>query len=876
MATAQPITIAGPSGARLYGGKFGPATVSGASSIGSLLASGSISSPPMLSGDAAILDLAATGGLSQNAATVVAGSAALADLIATGGLGQNPITNLTGSAALDVVTAGGGMAVAGTDDWTERSTEGGVVRADPLNTSTKLVATASISPSQWLLANGTQDHVTLDVDGWRHAVLNADETASGDVGVYFGDVQTFGPGSTLWVAFEVWAPPEFVWSPWKFLAGSGGGANKLAILSDSASSNRPNEVVVQTNFAAGQVNGYWQDTDLSGGTTTTALTDVGYSSAVNSSDFRRQPAVDRGANPFTGNNPDTGAAWSTYQQQRARYGLLYSAQSEAEFARGYGDPFSGGVRHVPSEWNAIIMRLAIGNWGTPSSRWTLWRARQGQAPELIHDQGGVQLGNGPAYNCLWLTPYTSNREAGGRKVASRSSPISGLSISAAAGLSTPIGAGTLEYNASTGRVRWQGAGESFGTARGFSAANGILTRPVKSSNSDSYLIVTADPALLPSSGTVTETVTIADGRPDTYVKYRRPIISRRTIKAPGGFVPTTGALQAAAAGMTSGQWLNASSLVTGLGNFTGGTGASGSRLTYGFRFERDEVNRRWLIYMSDHSEAGRFVIFNEATGAFTVDHLPSWANPGPGLAIHPYCHPVYIQKTGKYYMRDTQSTELRRWDGGTTWTVVDIPNLFSPTAAAGHCHHEALNRLVICQNENGTQGSIVGMNVDTGAWQTYADQTLFMTDISNTHNFAVYNRNSQIAWMGGGTTDAGPPNRYTYTLNAAASVQAADLIPTALGNVGPSGDFSLAVPNPANGNFIVIRDGSTWYDFNATTRAFSVRSGSSFPGPRLADSDPAAGGMAGTTACPIYEWGVIALLNAYSRTQPAQLWLYKP
>lgn len=870
MATAQPIVIAGPSNTRLYAGKFGPAVVSGGAVLDGPQAGGGMAqASAALSGGATMADMAAAGGMGQNPATNLSGGATLDGVTAGGTLATNPATNLSGGATLDGLAAGGGMSVAGADDWTERSTEGGVVLADPLNTSTKLVATASISPTQWLLANGTQDHVTLDGDGWKFDVLNSDGTASGDVGIYFGNLQTFGPGSTLWAAFEVYAPPEFVWSPWKFLAGSGGGSNKLSILSDSAASNRPNEVVVQQNYTAAQVNGYWQD-----GASSSVLTDVGYSSAVNSSDIRRQPAVDRGANPFTGNNPDTGSAWSTYHQQRARYGLLYSAQSEAEFARGFGDPFSGGVRHVPNEWNTIIMRLSIGNWGTASSRWTLWRARQGQAPELIHDANGITLGSGPAYNCLWLTPYTSDRQSGGRKVASRSSPISGISISAAAGLSTPIGAGTLEYNASTGRVRWQGNGESFGTARGFSAANGILTRNVKSSNSDSYLVVTADPALLPSSGTVTETVTIADGRPDTYVKYRRPIISRRTIKAPGGFVPSTGALQAAAAGMASGTWLNASSLTTGLGIFTGGVGASGSRLTFGYQFCRDDVNKRWLIHIGDHNEDAYFAIFNEATGAFTIDHTPSWGAgmTGSGTARHMYAHPVYIQKTGRYYTRGTQTRILRRWTSGTTWTDVNITPLAYNSAAAGHCFHEALDKLLVFQLENGVNGAMVAMDPVAETWTTLvsgASSTLAGT--GDPHNFCTYNRNSGIAWFGGGN---GSDN--TWTINAAGTIQAAAALPGALGSLGPSSSYALAIPNPANGNFLVILDGTTWYDFNATTRTYSVRSGSAFPGSRLAQFDGSAGGMAGAIACPIWEWGVIAILSAYSRTQPAQLWLYKP
>lgn len=779
--------------------------------------------------------------------------------------------SLSSVQSVPAITQVASAASSGVDaDWIARSTEPGVVRAHDFLTSEKLVPTLNIGPNAWVLQNGLQDHITQAADGWRIDIRNTDDTGRGDIGFYFGDRATFGPGDTLWLAYDLWGPPEYTWAPWKYDTANVGGAHKLSILSNAASSNVANEIVAQMNYRANQIMGYYQD-----GNSTSALVEINpFVTSVNNVDIRRQPSFDRQtATPLTGVNPD-GGAWTPWQQERARYGLLYSGQSAPEFADGYGDPFSSGIRQMPNEWNTIIMRVAIGNWGSFNSRWTMWHARQGQAPRMVHDAVNIRLGNAARYDTLWLLAYVSRGLPGGRKVASRTNPIPGLSIMGHAGLSTPIGSGTLEYNASTGRARYQAAGQSFGTAYGFSQANGILTRSIKSSGADSYLIVTADPAQLPSSGVVTETVTIADGRPDTFVTYRRPIVSRRTIKAPGGFVPSTGALQAAAAGMASGTWLNASSLTTGLGIFTGGVGASGSRLTFGYQFCRDDVNRRWLLHIGDHNEDAYFAIFNEATGAFTIDHIPSWGAgmTGSGTARHMYAHPVYVQKTGRFYTRGTQTRILRRWVSGTTWTDVNITPLAYNSAAAGHCFHEALDKLLVFQLENGVNGALVAMDPVAETWTTLvsgASSTLAGT--GDPHNFCTYNRNSGIAWFGGGNG-----SDKTWTINAAGTIQAAAALPGALGSLGPSSGYALAIPNPANGNFLVILDGTTWYDFNATTRTYSVRSGSAFPGSRLAQFDGSAGGMAGAIACPIWEWGVIAILSAYSRTQPAQLWLYKP
>ena len=109
-----------------------------------------------------------------------------------------------------------------------------------------------------------------------------------------------------------------------------------------------------------------------------------------------------------------------------------------------------------------------------------------------------RLGAGPDYNTLWLLPYVTNRIAGGRKVGSRTNSITGTEI-LTVGLGTPIGAGTLEYNAATQRFRWLGIGEAFGTARGFSAANGKLTINVTSGGAtESYIVLRVTPGSLPA------------------------------------------------------------------------------------------------------------------------------------------------------------------------------------------------------------------------------------------------------------------------------------------------------------------------------------------------------------------------------------------
>lgn len=436
-------------------------------------------------------------------------------------------------------------------DWIARSTAAGVIYADrlqtTLTTSTNTARPASNVAHIW--ADGTESHVTLDttikVNGaaasQRIAVLNTDGSNSGSIRVYWGGaggVNDIGNGETVWVSFRVRQPAAHAYQPWLPSVSS---AHKLAINSAYMGSNQANEIVFQQNYQAGQIDGYRRRQSGSGSDFDAFA--VSYSSAANASDVRSQASVDRGANRLTGVNPDDGSSWGTdtWAQQRAQYGSLYSARSSpgaANYRAGFGDPWTGGFRAYHDEWLTLTIRIVVGTFGTDSSRVTAWAARDGQSYTQLWDKTNDSLGNAsaPAYNTIWLLPYATSRTAGGRRVTSRTNNITGAEI-LVCGNSTPVGTGTLTYTASTGRFTWAGNGESSGTARGYSAANDILILNVTSgSASDSFIVVKVTPSSLPA-GNASDTVTISDGRADTYINYNDVIVSTQAINAPGGFAP---------------------------------------------------------------------------------------------------------------------------------------------------------------------------------------------------------------------------------------------------------------------------------------------------------------------------------------------------
>jgi hypothetical protein len=445
--------------------------------------------------------------------------------------GTSPISTASGISIRIVDTAAA--------DWVARSTATGVVYASRLDTALSLNNSTILPGANTTNINTQASHFSLDTTykpsgstaSQRITCLNTDGADSGTIRCYFGATQTFGNGSTMWFSFRVRYTEQYAWQFWQPTETRG---PKLAIMSHYGSSNQVNEIVPDLRNL-NQIDCYWQD-----GNSTAVVSDVAYSSAGNSSDVRSQPPLDRGANLLTGTNPDTGAAWTTWQQQRAQYGHLYSAYSSpgsAETRLGLGDPFSGAVRMVPGEWMTITVRVIIGTFGLFNNRLTVWAARENQAYQKTVDAVNIRLGAGsPDYNTLWLLPYVSNRVAGGRQIGSRTSNITGIDLYTV-GPSAPIGAGTLSWNATTQRLTWAGNGETAGTAVGFSSSNGILVRNVCSGTSTNSFVV-AKLTGTPPVTNQTDTVTIVDGRPDTFVNYADVIVSSQPINAPGGYVPS--------------------------------------------------------------------------------------------------------------------------------------------------------------------------------------------------------------------------------------------------------------------------------------------------------------------------------------------------
>ncbi len=437
-----------------------------------------------------------------------------------------------------IPSSGGG----GSGWWSTESTKPDVVFANRFNTQGAVDTYAFQDGFQPRLPTFDNTEYPPDSSGGslRFEVQNSDTTGAGLAKIPFG--VDFVEGDTFYVLFRYKAPLSYSMQP-RPTTEEG---PKIAIVSHTQGSNQTNEFVIQNNFYYASITGYHRTGNAQGAQDYNKDgLQVGVATGLNGTDFREPSGVNRASTdhdaafviyPLTGNNPDTGSTWSTADQDRAKYGALYGAYSNpgvADYRRGLGDPISGAYRYWP-EWITIIQRIQLVAFGDDGNRWTVWAERQGGQPYLLWDLQNTIIGVGQsAINAIWPNAYQSLGQAGGRQITGRTNNIGGVTL-ITCGLSTPIGDGTLEYNATTQRFRWKGSGESYGTARGFSVANGKVFLNVISTG-DSYVIAyVTNAGALPSSGTVEDTVTIADGRPTIHSNYADFMVSRSAIETPNG------------------------------------------------------------------------------------------------------------------------------------------------------------------------------------------------------------------------------------------------------------------------------------------------------------------------------------------------------
>lgn len=339
--------------------------------------------------------------------------------------------------------------------------------------------------------------------------------------------------------------------------------------------------------------------------------------------------------------------------------------------------------------------------------------------------------------------------------------------------------------------------------------------------------------------------------------------------------PTDTELAKLAATLQPGQWAQLESAAgRELFQSAEGEGAGGIRNPYATKFAFDPATRRFLFIDGDHDAQDHFFVYDEFDDAWTEGPPLPWT-VAEGAAIHGYEHNVFVPELGAFFFRKHRGMELMRWNGGSDWSEIPLsPGLGYASAASGIAWFPELGRIVVFQNENGSNGALLGIDPATGAQTTLVsayDDPPLLAGSGDYHNFAHYDPVAELVWFGGGNEV-----RTSWTIDADGVVTPMPPIPEATGGIGPGNRMSLPVDNPNNGGFLVFQDRTTYYDFDPG-------GGGSWTAHTDADNeiwatdvhDPTETAY-GTQACPRADLGVIVFIKGVSRSQPAQMWLYRP
>ena len=314
----------------------------------------------------------------------------------------NLTCNGTGGSDSDSVTVtvtSGGGGNPQTSDWLDRSTAAGVLMASRFDTEAEVLNFRTSSKQEnivWDTSLKTSGNGSM-----KFNIYNTDTTSSGNWKRYLSDDQRqFGPGDEFYVQYRQYIPAYLISHKFKGTQYSGiySQGFKSSIISHYPNSNTNFEVVIQNSGQFGYIQGYHQD-----GNSTAVKWSESVSTACQSSDFRHQPAIDHG--PQNIGTP--------CENDRARYGGLYSYLASQGGDRGDPDPLTGAFVYEKDAWITILQHVRVSPQGYGASNNVIetWAARDGEDYVLLASLNDVKFGTSGNFDTLWLLNYRSKGQA---------------------------------------------------------------------------------------------------------------------------------------------------------------------------------------------------------------------------------------------------------------------------------------------------------------------------------------------------------------------------------------------------------------------------------------------------------------------------------
>ena len=286
-------------------------------------------------------------------------------------------------------------------DWIARSTAPGVVYANDFRTQAEF--DEGVFPDSRVL-NVTWDPTRAVTGGHsiRFAIKKTDSENSGNWRVHLRpSQQPFADGSEFYVQHRLYVPAYHLGHTYL-----GGGGWKTSIISEYDASFTNHEVVLGNVGYRGYPRGYFRGRSAPGQGVDYVLWDknVGYLGCPADPDFAHQPEIDHG--------PQTGG--TECENNRRRYGGLYSYGTPAYGESALPDPITGAAVWRADEWQTVQQHVKIGHFDQPDSTVEIWFAAEGEGYTLLYSKTDAILGaldpGETGYAAIWLTPFDTGKD----------------------------------------------------------------------------------------------------------------------------------------------------------------------------------------------------------------------------------------------------------------------------------------------------------------------------------------------------------------------------------------------------------------------------------------------------------------------------------
>lgn|GEM_PF-1081190 len=320
------------------------------------------------------------------------------------------------------------------------------------------------------------------------------------------------------------------------------------------------------------------------------------------------------------------------------------------------------------------------------------------------------------------------------------------------------------------------------------------------------------------------------------------------------------ALGARVASMQPGTWVELDTIGFNNGAFLETATFSKSILQWSDKAVWNPVTRQFYFVGAPHYEPQKFVIYSEASNAWTAGVAPC-----QGVECqHAWGHNALNPATGEFFHRRAGTNQIQRYRNGAWSSLPNIPAAGAQISGALEYFPDR-NGLVWIDGAFG----VWFYNTSTNQWTKLANTTgetgggLQDLTLGPIDNFAVYNPIHKAVLFGGGDDACCRGFRDIYKLDSSGKITKLRNAPIDLGV-----NSSIVTIDPVSGKYLVFGKDRSFYEYDLPADTWTLRGG---PAPPI--FQPTSAAVFDVVATPVSTYGVVMFVKYYF--DQSKVYLYK-